>query len=169
MDVKTQNLSLISQVERALSHMQTFLLANPEWLGIENDLVNLYVFSFLLSEIDPNGSLHSAGQLGIEVPIPSLATGVVGRKEKIRKDLVIWPDKYQTCYHQNEKPLHRPLAILEWKRNDVPGAFNDRAFLKAYANTFEDVVGYSINVDLRASRRLDVWRIEHAEETLVSI
>ena len=101
------------QVEKALREFSSFL-KQTEWRGKENDCVNLLAHRFLAKRVQP------LDRMGIEVAVPQL--GGKGRKQAVRKDLVIWGKGGQTTWDAAWKAKAVPQAILEWKvkRGQMP-------------------------------------------------
>ena len=94
-------------------------------MGKENDCVNLFAHRFLAKRIRP------MDRIGIEVAVPQL-TGK-GRKQAVRKDLVIWKRSGQTTWSKDWKAKAVPQAILEWKVKRGPAASGARQYSTASA------------------------------------
>ena len=101
-----QRMELQAQIEKALKGFSLFL-KQGSWRGKENDCVNLFAHRFLAKRIRP------VDRIGIEVAVPQL--GGKGRKQAVRKDLVIWGKGGQTTWDAAWKAKAVPQAILEWK------------------------------------------------------
>jgi hypothetical protein len=69
-----------------------------EWWGKEHDWVNRYVFGYLIKHCSPNGPLHDAAQIGIEVGVPQ-PPGYV--KKGVLRDVVIWEHPMTTCWNSD--------------------------------------------------------------------
>lgn len=119
------------------------------WCGKEHDWVNTYAHSYLLKECAPTGPLYDAGQVTIEVGVPqppgytTLAT---------RRDLVIWAHPGVSCWGEDWRPIHHPLAILEWKVHRL-GRRNrkqpqEREWLRRYTQWQAAPVAYAVEINL---------------------
>ena len=130
------------QVEKALREFSSFL-KQTEWRGKENDCVNLFAHRFLAKRVQP------LDRMGIEVAVPQL--GGKGRKQAVRKDLVIWGKGGQTTWDAAWKAKAVPQAILEWKVKRGPNAqpiisSRDRAWLKAFKSKHRGFIGVCVTV-----------------------
>jgi len=76
----------------------------------ERELVSLFAFGPLVSVCREGRPLSDPRQIGIEVAVPPS-----GSKPQTNKDLVIWPEPWQTLWNEDGEHAHFPLAILEWK------------------------------------------------------
>jgi hypothetical protein len=88
-------------------------------------------------------------RIGIEVAVPQL--GGKGRKQAVRKDLVIWKRGAQTTWDKNWKAKAVPQAILEWKVKRGPSAkatisSRDRAWLSSFKKKHRAFVGVCVTV-----------------------
>jgi hypothetical protein len=113
------------------------------WRGKENDCVNLFAHRFLAKRVRP------LDRIGIEVAVPQL--GGKGRKQAVRKDLVIWGKGGQTTWDATWKAKTVPQAILEWKVKRGPNAqptisSRDRAWLKAFKSKHRGFIGVCVTV-----------------------
>lgn len=139
------------------------------WTGRrEREAVSLYVFGHLLQQVNKDGVLHSATQIGIEFPVPQVdaetskgISGRAGAKQQVCKDVVIWPESRMTCWDEEGRPTIAPLAILEWKFG-VPEIYNpDVLWLEAFGAVHSPFVGYAVAVDSLAREfRLSCTRSE---------
>jgi hypothetical protein len=89
-----------------------------EWCGRENEAVNLYALGHLAKHVVPGTVLSDLTQIGIEVAVRQLpkCDEHPGRRDTVRKDLVIWPTAGMTLWKTN-LPHNEPSAIMEWKVN----------------------------------------------------
>ena len=129
-------------MEKACAEFSSFL-KQTEWRGKENDLVNLFAHRFLAKRVRP------LDRIGIEVAVPQL--GGKGRKQAVRKDLVIWGKAGQTTWDASWKAKTAPQAILEWKVKRGPSAqptisLRDRAWLKAFKRKHRGFIGVCVTV-----------------------
>lgn len=131
-----------AEIEKTLKEFSAFI-CDSEWRGKENDCVNLFAHRFLAKRIRP------IDRIGIEVAVPQL--GGRGRKQAVRKDLVIWKRSGHTTWGTDWKAKVVPQAILEWKVRRGPGAkpiisSRDRAWLKAFKRKHKGFIGVCITV-----------------------
>lgn len=131
-----------TEITRALKDFAIFL-GRSGWRGKENDCVNLFAHRFLAKRIRP------MDRIGIEVAVPQL-TGK-GRKQAVRKDLVIWKRSGQTTWGKDWKAKAVPQAILEWKVKRGPAAratisARDRAWLIRFKRKHRGFVGVCATV-----------------------
>jgi hypothetical protein len=91
---------------------------SPGWCGRENEAVNLYALGHLAKHVHPGTILSDLTQIGIEVAVRQLSPDRQhpGRRETVRKDLVIWPTAGMTLWKSNVCD-NEPLAVMEWKVN----------------------------------------------------
>jgi hypothetical protein len=135
-------MGLQAHIEKALKGFSLFL-EQGSWRGKENDCVNLFAHRFLAKRIRP------VDRIGIEVAVPQL--GGKGRKQAVRKDLVIWKRGGQTTWDKNWKAKAVPQAILEWKVRRGPSAkatisAHDRAWLSSFKKKHRGFVGVCVTV-----------------------
>lgn len=128
---------------KALKAYSLFLASKSDWLGKENDCVNLFAHRFLAKRVRP------LDRIGIEVAVPQL--GGKGRNQAVRKDLVIWRHGGQTTWDKSWKAKAVPQAILEWKVKRGPNAqptisLRDRAWLKAFKRKHRGFTGVCVTV-----------------------
>jgi hypothetical protein len=93
-------------IAKALTEFTSFIKGSG-WRGKENDCVNLFAHRFLAKRIRP------LNRIGIEVAVPQI--GGKGRKQAVRKDLVIWKRSGQNTWGNDWNAKAVPQAILEWK------------------------------------------------------
>jgi len=102
-----------AEIGKTLKEFSAFI-RDSEWRGKENDCVNLFAHRFLAKRIRP------IDRIGIEVAVPQL--GGKGRKQAVRKDLVIWKRSGGATWGRDWKAKDVPQAILEWKVKRGPSA-----------------------------------------------
>jgi hypothetical protein len=135
-------MSLTNNIYAALKEMELYL-RKSDWRGKENDCVNLFAHRFLAKRVRP------IDRIGIEVAVPQL--GGKGRKQAVRKDLLIWKRGGATTWGADWKAKAVPQAILEWKVKRGPGAKptisnRDRAWLKAFKSNHRGFTGVCVTV-----------------------
>ena len=135
-------MSLSTQIHSALKEMEVHL-HKFGWRGKENDCVNLFAHRFLAKRIRP------IDRIGIEVAVPQLSGK--GRKQAVRKDLVIWKRGGDTTWGADWKAKAVPMAIMEWKAKRGPAAKptispRDREWLKAYKRKHRGFAGVCVTV-----------------------
>jgi len=129
-------------INAALKEME-LQFRKSDWRGKENDCVNLFAHRFLAKRIRP------IDRIGIEVAVPQL--GGKGRKQAVRKDLVIWKRSGDTTWGADWRAKAVPMAILEWKAKRGPAAkptisARDRAWLKAFKSKYRGFIGVCLTV-----------------------
>ena len=115
----------------------------------ERELVSLFAFGPLLSVCRADHPLFDPRQIGVEVAVPPSGT-----KPQTNKDLVIWPDPWQTLWNEAGEHAHQPLAILEWKGGMAASARalspSDRkdisTYLSAQSTPPRETEGYFVHV-----------------------
>ena len=135
-------MTLSTKIYAALKEMELHL-HKSEWRGKENDCVNLFAHRFLAKRVRP------IDRIGIEVAVPQLSGK--GRKQAVRKDLVIWKRSGDTTWGADWRAKAVPLAILEWKVKRGPAAkptisARDRAWLKAFRSKHRGFIGVCVTV-----------------------
>jgi hypothetical protein len=128
-----------SSIEDSLKELSAFL-ADSNWFGRENEIINLFAHRFLLAQLN-KGPLTDLSQIGIEVAVKQLprARG----KKLVRKDLVLWNHPLETVWADGTA-FNSPAAILEWKTGKITYCETDISWLQAYTQIYPQVLGYSI-------------------------
>jgi hypothetical protein len=128
------------------------------WFGREREAISLFAFRYLLPFLMSSIDRFDASQLGIEIAVPQL--NGPGLKSQVNKDLVIWPDKFMTCWDDNGQPQVYPLAIMEWKSNVQSLSNRDLKWLADYSIDKDDFIGFVVSLDLSNRKfRLKAGRI----------
>lgn len=134
-------------------------LRQPGWWRREHELVNLFVFGYLIPLCSPGRVLHDLTQIGMEAAVPQLPGRGGDRKNPdVCKDLVIWPEARMTCWGQDGSEMLKPLCVLEWTslnrqgrastRRDKEGKYQeDLDWLVQVSRSAERFVGYAVLVD----------------------
>ena len=148
-------------IEQSLNQMGVFLLSS-EWFGRENEVVNLFAHKFLLQNFDGK-ILKYPTQLGIEVAVKQIELASSRKKQLVRKDLVIWPVEYQTVWRIGNKPENIPLAIIEWKVDDVKKCKYDIDWLVNFTKAYPGVIGYSVCAFIKNKRGISFKRVENGK------
>jgi hypothetical protein len=134
---------------------------HARWWGKEHDCVNRFVHGFLVAEGLASGVLAHPTQVGIEVGV---AQPKGFSQPAARKDVVIWPEPWMSCWNESFEPVHKPIAVLEWKlvrtRGPLKCHVHDRAWLGAFAEDQPEAVGYAVtlNRDRGQAERISVVR-----------
>jgi hypothetical protein len=131
-----------AEIGKTLKEFSAFI-CDSEWRGKENDCVNLFAHRFLAQRVRP------IDRIGIEVAVPQLIGK--GRKQAVRKDLVIWKRSGGTTWSRDWVAKDVPQAILEWKVKRGPSAkptisARDRAWLKAFKRKHRGFTGVCVTV-----------------------
>jgi len=145
-------------------------LANGDWVGRENEAVNLFAFGYLLKCVKNNSILYDFSQVGIEVSVQQVEKEN-GGKSNVRKDLVIWSKAKMTRWNKEKKPVNQPLVIMEWKLKGFSKSIDariaknkelekDSNWLKKFSKNEPNFVGYSVLVDIK-SHKLEVIKIHN--------
>lgn len=135
-------MSLSTKIHAALKEMEMHL-HKSRWRGKENDCVNLFAHRFLAKRV------RQIDRIGIEVAVPQLSGK--GRKQAVRKDLVIWKGSGDTTWGADWRARAVPMAILEWKAKRGPAAkptisARDRVWLKAFKRKQRGFIGVCVTV-----------------------
>lgn len=136
-------------LKEAFSAYESWLGAST-WRGKEHDCVNLFVHRFLYPRISPTGPICDPSQIGIETGIPQGAG--LGKKQAVRKDLVIWPRPEMTTWNHEWKAENFPMAVIEWKarrkKSQAPLIFPyDLDWITKYTQIRKDLLGCCATVD----------------------
>lgn len=140
-------------IEISLGRLDAFLKAS-DWIGRENEVVNLFAHRFLPMELAPDSPLSALDQIGIEVAVPQI-TGSV--KKYVRKDLVLWTDGLHSPWHP---AAPSPAAIIEWKVADRAKCEPDIEWLRLFTARFPGTLGYSVCALMDGERGLHWKRVE---------
>lgn len=153
------------------SALETFAekALDGSWSGQrEREAVSLFAFGALLTQVDPDGVLHSPSQVGLEVPIPQVTVGnedSTNKKDQVCKDLVIWPSPRMTCWDDDQNPTVPPVAVIEWKFDRASIYDGDVNWLAAFTSRYPECTGYAVTANQPASRfRLSCTRVS-ADQT----
>ena len=142
-------------IEKALNEFDSFL-KNSDWYGRENEVVNVFAHRFLAKYIGEE-SLISLEQIGIEVAVKQLPS--TNGKELVRKDLVIWRHGDTSVWNGKGEIVNIPLAIIEWKVNDISKCEYDVNWLKEYTKLYPEVIGYSVCAFVKENRGIKSQKI----------
>lgn len=124
------------------------------WFGKERDCVNRFVMEHLVPLCRKGRfPVKAASQIGIEVAVRQPRG--IGTKPSAPKDVVIWNEPLDTCWNKRLRPVHAPLAVIEWKvrhpravRKSIKLATShDRRWLKSFTARRCDRLGYSVYLD----------------------
>ena len=123
------------------------------WTGRrEREAVSLFAFGHLLRQVRAGSFLHNPAQIGIEIPVPQIATldqtnNRTVKKAQVCKDLVIWPRPGMTCWDQSGNPTVSPAAILEWKFGVESIDKYDLDWLTEFSIEHADFIGFAISAN----------------------
>jgi hypothetical protein len=132
-------------------------IGKQPWRGKEREAISYYAFGHLLEYCRPHSILYDPRQIGIEVRVPKPAR--LGQKAAVCKDLVIWSEPGMTCWNAAGEANHYPLAVLEWKANEISAY--DVNWLRALSADNAQFIGYAVCLDLRKQNyRLSCTRIQ---------
>ena len=145
----------ISQVDalirETLDAFTRDLFEHPEWKGKEHDYINRYVHGFLLARCPASTFLYHPTQVGIEVGV-KWPPGI-GVKNSSRKDIVIWPKPWMSCWKEvngKYRPFYAPTVVMEWKvvraGQKVRPHLGDRKWLSGFAKKWPDSLGYMVTM-----------------------
>ena len=142
MSASFDDMRIRAEIGKTLKEFSAFI-CDSDWRGKENDCVNLFAHRFLAKGVRP------IDRIGIEVAVPQLVGK--GRKQAVRKDLVIWKRSGDTTWNADWKAKAVPQAILEWKVRRSPNAKaaisnRDRAWLKSFKARHRAFVGVCVTV-----------------------
>ena len=122
---------------------------SSQWWGKEHDCVNRFVHGFLFPQGFKSSVFSNATQIGIEVGVATPPG--VGTRDAARKDVVIWPAPWMSCWNSEWQPVNHPVAVMEWKLVRTRGSLKchpyDRKWLSAFAQWRPGFVGYSITLN----------------------
>jgi hypothetical protein len=152
-------------VATSLREFESFLVS-ADWHGKEHDCVNLFVHAFLFRHVCKGGAIEDFTQIGIEIGVPQ--PDGIGKKDSVRKDLVIWDTPRAVAWDKKWRPVRHPRSIIEWKarhKTRLPALDPyDIDWLQRYSLHYPDFTGYAVTVNLASeSRRITTARI-HAGE-----
>lgn len=125
-----------------------------KWFGKERDCVNRFVMGHLLPACSTGQHVvKDPAQVGIEMGVAQPKR--IGTKLAAPKDVVIWREKFSTCWNSNLKPVNTPLAVIEWKVRHPKAAkqtikratSHDRAWLGAFTAQQNESLGYSVYLE----------------------
>jgi hypothetical protein len=146
---------LDAMLERAFAEFHTGLVkSHGKWFGKERDCVNRFVMGHLLPACSTGQYLvQDPAQISIEMAVGQPKT--VGTKLTANKDVVIWREKFSTCWNSLLKPVNTPLAVIEWKVRHPKAAkqsikratSHDRAWLGAFTTLPSESLGYSVYLE----------------------
>ena len=152
----------------ALREFAAHLDSEP-WVGKEHDCVNRFAHGYLIPRCQAGSLLHHPTQIGIEVGVAQPPG--IGIKAAARKDLVIWPRPWMSCYDNTWRPVHYPTVVMEWKTLRegfrFSGTAHDHAWLTAFTRSRPETLGLSIVVSVAPSPtcRLTATRFIRGEAT----
>lgn len=117
--------------------------------------MNLFVHKFLFPRVTPGGPIFDHTQIAIETGIPQGAG--IGKKQAVRKDLVIWPRPEMTTWNKDWVAENFPMAVIEWKarrkKSRIPIIFPyDLDWMTRYSLLREGFIGCCATVDFTHSK-----------------
>jgi hypothetical protein len=110
----------------------------------ENEIVNRFALAYLAKCLDIE-------RIGIEVAVPNTKVNISNTgKPRVRKDLVIWREKGQSCFDSDGKPTIAPEWIIEFKWNAPRASDYDRDWLMKITEEYPETSGMLVLVkDMR--------------------
>jgi len=138
-----------------------------EWWGKEHDCVNRFVHGFLMPQCSSASVLAHPTQIGIEVGVAQPRS--LFARSAARKDVVIWPEPWMSCWNDRWEPVNYPMVVMEWKAlrtaQPLKCHAHDREWLCGLSKEREDFVGYSVtmNRERGCAERLLVLRFFRGE------
>ncbi len=142
-------------IESALKDFDVYL-KESNWYGRENEVVNLFAHRFLSKYIGKE-PLLSLDQLGIEAAVKQLQTE--RSNELVRKDLIIWNNGETSVWDEKGEIVNDPLAIIEWKTNNLSKCEYDMNWLRGYKKKYPKVIGYSVCAFIKENRGIKYTKI----------
>ena len=128
-------------------------LQSSGWRAKENDCVNQFAHAHLAKRITSGGVLFDLAQISIEVGVPQPPGW--GKKKGVRKDLLIWPEPSMTTFDAQFRPVHTPIAVIEWKARKKALSEYDLDWLVQFTRAYPHCFGAAVTVDFeRAGSRL---------------
>jgi hypothetical protein len=125
--------------------------ARVQWWGKEHDCVNRFVHGFLFPRCAQGLVLAHPTQVGIDVAVAQ-PPGLFVRGSA-RKDVVIWPAAWMSCWNSEWQPVNHPVAVMEWKVIRGGGSLkchaHDREWLHGFAQWQPRSVGYAVTLNHR--------------------
>ena len=138
-------------------------LDKQQFSGKEHDLVNRYAHGFLMARCSPRSFLKHPTQIGIEVGVAQ-PKGSGFLRPAARKDLVIWPKPWMSCWNASWEAENHPIAVLEWKvrvkATELRCDRHDENWLTAFSKWQPDFVGYAVTLSRTrpAAQKMSVSR-----------
>ena len=138
---------------------------SSRWRGREREAISLFAFGYLQRRCVAGSILSDPTQIAIEACVPGVLQ--LNPKERVNKDLVIWPRPGMSLWDENWDERHEPLTVMEWKvfrpQTKAPSLSGyDLDWLKKYSETRAEFVGYAIWLDLaRRANRFTAARVQH--------
>jgi hypothetical protein len=155
MTAKKVGADLDAMLERAFAEFHTGLVRSSGWwFGKERDCVNRFVMGHLLPACSTGKYIvKDPAQVGIEMGVAQPRR--IGTKPAAPKDVVIWREKFSTCWNSHLKPVTTPLAVIEWKVRHPKAAkqsirratSHDRRWLGAFTAQQNESLGYSVYLE----------------------
>lgn len=131
-----------------------------EWRAKEWDTVAVFVDVFLRKHVGAGAAVHHQSQIRIESQVGT--TTNLGWRG-VRKDVVIWPEPYMSCWDEQWKATRVPRAVLEfkqWRSRPKSMLFdqNDSEWVAAWTIENPKSLGYVVTIDL-SDRRCVHWQV----------
>ena len=135
-----------------------------QWRGREHEAISRYVIGYLVSRVRHSPILKEATQICINGAVPGVPKR--NRKDRVNKDLQIWPLETQTTWNLAWMPDYVPICIQEWKvstprKRCRPKEIQyDVDWLCEFTAIHNTCIGYAVVLDLTGKgSRLSVTRI----------
>lgn len=142
-------------IELALKDFDIYL-KESNWYGRENEVVNLFAHKFLNKYIGKEPLIY-LDQIGIEVAVKQIPSEE--GKKLVRKDLVIWEAGNTSVWDAKGEIVNIPLAIIEWKVNDISKCDYDINWLRKYKKIYLQIISYSVCAFIKENRGIQYTKI----------
>jgi hypothetical protein len=154
-------------IQRAAKEFVSAVFSQP-WWGREREAISLFAFGYLLRQCAAGSVLFDPRQIAIEACVPGVPE--LNPKNRVNKDLVIWPSPAMTFWEYGGKEGNEPLAVMEWKvyrpdtRPPSPSK-HDLEWLAEFSAHRPNFIGYAVGLDLDKTRpnRFTAVRIQDGQ------
>lgn len=120
------------------------------WRAKEWDTVAVFVDVFLRKQVGPGAAVAHQSQIRTESQV---ATDTARGWRGVRKDVVIWPEPFMSCWDRQWQATRVPRVVMEFKQwrdkpRRLPFDKKDSEWISTWTAENPTSLGYVVTVDL---------------------
>jgi hypothetical protein len=150
-------------ITKALVEFGAWLRDDPqgrEWIAKEWDTTAMFADVFLRAGVGPDSAIRHQSQIRTESQV---GAETLRGWRGVRKDVVIWPRPFMSCWDSNWKATQTPRVVLEfkqWRHHRKAELFDsfDSKWIAAWTEANPGTLGYVVTVVLMGERSVH-WQV----------